>query len=113
MREIVHKFKNAILSRVNPLDTDTDEDPDTNEHWSICLDSKDQPHVLVESQLQAISCSKCGEYKRLSLLDPPPLHIRCLCHDFEDDNWNEEENDVWYYDDLFDMRSVTFVEYLD
>jgi hypothetical protein len=72
-KEIVKKFENAIQSRKNNLDFE----PDTIEHWSICLSSieDDDDH---EEQFQGISCGICGNYKQVNM--EICEQIKCKCN---------------------------------
>jgi len=83
-KEIVKKFKNAVLSRKNWFDGN--EDADTSEHWAIHLQqdtsivqwSDNPPHDIVqENQFQAINCKICGNYKEV--LTKIPEKIMCKC----------------------------------
>jgi len=69
-KEIVKKFKNAVLSRKNDLEEH--EDADTREHWAICLQPVNtgtgtDTDIVKEKQFQAINCQICGNYKEVSL----------------------------------------------
>jgi hypothetical protein len=80
-KEIVKKFKNAILSRKNWFNEN--EDADMNEHWAIHLQqytsgADNPPHDIVqERQFQAINCKICGNYKEVSIKIPEKIICEC------------------------------------
>ena len=98
MVEVVDHFDNAYCSRARPRNSDV-VDPDTCEHWAICLDRMNGTDD--EVQLQAINCRICGNYKQCEtfrpteeeyieaelagivlhgfLLEDVPLRMRCCC----------------------------------
>jgi len=71
-KEIVKKFENALYSRKNNLTFE----PDTNEHWAVCLSSIEDG-IYYEEQFQAINCGICGNYKEVSM--ETCEHIKCKC----------------------------------
>jgi hypothetical protein len=73
-KEIVKKFENALYSRKNNLDFE----PDTNEHWSICLSSIEDD-IYDEEQFQGINCGICGNYKEVSMDTDTCENIKCKC----------------------------------
>lgn len=87
MTDIVDGFNNAYISRARPRHNMM-ENPDSCEHWAICLDD--------DVQFQAVSCGVCGNYKSCDTYRPQqivygegldhlfreaiPIRMRCCCH---------------------------------
>lgn len=63
MAEVVDRFDHAYISRAKPNGI-LEGDPDTCEHWGICLSRADDPYDYAETQFQLTSCRTCGNYKR-------------------------------------------------
>jgi hypothetical protein len=76
IRKIIFRFANASISRTRDLEKWTN--PDTDEHWCICLNNTDECN---ENQFQEINCKKCGEYKYSNIYN---IRILCQCT-IEDD----------------------------
>jgi len=99
MAEVVDRFDNAYCSRARPILEGVD--PDTCEHWAICLTRRTHVEIEHEVQFQAVNCSICGNYKHCDtfrpteeeyieaelagivlpgfLLEDVPLRMRCCC----------------------------------
>lgn len=74
-KEIMQKINNAYQSRKNNVvNYLTEEDPDTEEHWSFMAYCPDQYEV----QFQAISCKICGNYKISDTVEISKKTV-CVC----------------------------------
>jgi hypothetical protein len=95
--QVMDHFDNAYCSRARPIQMVGD--PDTCEHWAICLTRMNGTDH--EIQFQAINCRVCGNYKHchtfrpteeqfieaelagidlpVFLLEDVPLRMRCCC----------------------------------
>ena len=83
MAEVVDRFDNAYLSRAKPNGYlgylgGFEEDPDTCEHWGICLSRADDDTDNAETQFQLISCRTCGNYKRCCTYIPTAEQFQAL-----------------------------------
>jgi hypothetical protein len=74
-KEIVKKIKHAYHSRKNnDINYITQEDPDTEEHWSFMAFC---PYEY-EVQFQAFNCKHCGNYKITDTIEISKNAI-CVC----------------------------------
>ena len=73
-KEIVKKIEYALYSRKNNLAFE----PDTTEHWALCLSSIDGD-PWEEIQFQGINCGICGNYKCVSMDTDTCENIKCNC----------------------------------
>lgn len=63
MAEIVDHFNFACVSRIKPTYYNLDEEPNTCEHWVICLSRVTTGDIDDEKLFQAKNCRVCGNYK--------------------------------------------------
>jgi hypothetical protein len=82
MEQIIWRFEIASITRAKPYGQMIE--PDTCEHWAICL--SDIYLNYHEAQLQATNCKLCGNYKKSSTFDPTEEQIiEVLVEDFGQD----------------------------
>ena len=102
--DVKSHFDNAIVSRKNSGDSYID--PDTDEHWSICLENnEDVGNGKEEIQYQAINCRICGNYKMCDTFYPTTEHIVDGNPDFD------IGDDIWHNTIPFYMKCCCINEY--